>query len=174
MFSKFFKGKEKEDNSSQRNDEVATIENGQMEIVKSDKKEVVKSEKDVLDTIMSSTEAMTQISGLGHKIIDVYNNSLLINRSIKEIESKERIELNKLAQKYQATEFALTKVFAERQEALNAHYKSLEKGLQSDDRELIIESLRGISQMVSSRPLQDFNKLLADWKDTSKPYEIDF
>lgn len=180
MFSKFFKKNEQNaiNKSPRHDDDITTMQDESVEIVEYHEPESQyeysenKNNANILDLVV--TQNATQVIDLGHKAMDVYNNSLMINRSIKELEGKRDVELAKIVAKFEQGKDVLTKVFGERQGALGKHYEVLDKALASNDRELIIESLRGISSMVASRPLQDFNAFLEAWDDKSKPFELDF
>lgn len=182
MFSKFFKKDNlKEANkSSHHDDDVMPACDENVEVVEYYDQESQneysenKNNSSILDLVVTQNVTATQVVDLGHKAMDIYNNSLMINRSIKELEGKRDVELAKIVAKFEQGKDVLTKVFGERQGALGKHYEVLDKALASNDRELIIESLRGISSMVASRPLQDFNAFLEAWDDKSKPFELDF
>lgn len=182
MFSKFFKkNKQNEDTQSSCNSNaIMPMYDENVEVVECYDQESQneysenKNNSSIFDLVVTENVTATQVVDLGHKAMDIYNNSLMINRSIKELESKRDVELAKIVAKFEQGKDVLTKVFGERQGALGKHYEVLDKALASNDRELIIESLRGISSMVASRPLQDFNAFLEAWDDKSKPFELDF
>ena len=104
----------------------------------------------------------------------VYEKSLEIKRNIALIQASTAVELKKIASQYELCQNVLQGVFGQRQEALAAHYEVLEKALEGDDRTLIIASLRGISEIVISNPLESYSKFIEAWNDNSKPLELDF
>jgi hypothetical protein len=74
-----------------------------------------------------------------------------------------------MTMRYQLCRDVLSRVFSERQTALNAHYATLDKALGTNDRELIIASLKGISSIVETNPLEsfkDFTKVLDNKDET--------
>ena len=68
----------------------------------------------------------------------------------------------------------LTQIFAERSTALMAHYKTLDQALVSDDRELIIASLKGISSIVSQNPLESFAEFTKALDNDDEVLNLDF
>lgn len=104
----------------------------------------------------------------------VYEKSLEIKRDIALIQASTAIELKKIAAQYELCQNVIEGTFGQRQEALMAHYKVLERALENDDRTLIITSLQGISEIVISNPLESYSKFIEAWNDNSKPLELDF
>ena len=46
--------------------------------------------------------------------------------------------------------------------------------MDKNDRDVIINSLHQIANIVTSKPLEDFDKLLKVWDDDKQPLELDF
>lgn len=108
------------------------------------------------------------------KVVDVWRYSKMVEQNIAVIQNSTTLELAKISAKFQLQQTALMGIFGQRQQGLNAHFNSLERALENNDREQIIQTLRGISSIVTSSPLEDFEKLAKAWDDTSKPLELDF
>lgn len=109
-----------------------------------------------------------------NKVVDVWKYSKMVEQNIAQIQNSTTIELAKISAKFQLQQTALMGIFGQRQQGLNAHFTSLERALENNDREQIIQTLKGISSIVTSSPLEDFEKLAKAWDDTSKPLELDF
>lgn len=107
----------------------------------------------------------TMVGKTINNVADVWRTSMIIERDIASINSKTTIELAKIASDYNKFQVALGHIFGERSTALKATYTTLDKALKENDRELIIHSLRSVSDIVTSRPLEDFNKFMDDWDD---------
>lgn len=126
---------------------------------------------DTIDTGLNLADKGMNMIG---DITCVYEKSLEIKRNIALIQASTAVELKKIASQYELCQNVLQGVFGQRQEALAAHYEVLEKALEGDDRTLIIASLRGISEIVISNPLESYSKFIEAWNDNSKPLELDF
>ena len=126
---------------------------------------------DTIDTGLNLADKGMNMIG---DITRVYEKSLEIKRNIALIQASTAVELKKIASQYELCQNVLQGVFGQRQEALAAHYEVLEKALEGDDRTLIIASLRGISEIVISNPLESYSKFIEAWNDNSKPLELDF
>lgn len=126
---------------------------------------------DAIDTGLNLADKGMNMIG---DITRVYEKSLEIKRDIALIQASTAIELKRIASQYELCQNVLQGVFGQRQEALMAHYKVLEKALEGDDRTLIIASLRGISEIVVSNPLESYSKFIEAWNDNRKPLELDF
>lgn len=58
--------------------------------------------------------------------------------------------------------------FGERDKALTKHYDLLDKAVASNDRDLILASLQGISSVVTKSPLDDFEKFVELYNDPTQ------
>lgn len=112
---------------------------------------------DTIDTGLNLADKGMNMIG---DITRVYEKSLEIKRNIALIQASTAVELKKIASQYELCQNVLQGVFGQRQEALAAHYEVLEKALEGDDRTLIIASLRGISEIVISNPLESYSKFI--------------
>ena len=122
-----------------------------------------------LMTINQLSSTLSEHKALADKAFEVWQMNSQCRNQIKllELQSKERIA--EMTQRYQLCRDVLSAVFSERQTALNAHYATLDKALQSDDKELIIASLEGISSIVEKNPLESFKEFtkVLDNKDAT-------
>ncbi len=91
----------------------------------------------------------------------------------RQIQMMTDVQLANITAKYKSFELLLNKVFGEREKALDIHYKTLDKAIASNDRELIAASIQGISNIVTKTPLEDLERLAHLYNDTSAPL-LDF
>ncbi|MCH5229591.1 MAG: hypothetical protein J1F12_06310 [Muribaculaceae bacterium] len=108
------------------------------------------------------------------KVTDVWKYSKMVEQNIAQIQGATAVELARISAKFQNQQSALEGIFGQRQQGLSGQFAVLEKAMKENDRELLIASLKGISTIVTSSPLEDFEKLAKAWEDTSKPLELDF
>lgn len=78
-----------------------------------------------------------------------------------------------IAIKYKICEEFLEKTFGEREKALSEDYAVLNKAIETNDRELIIQAMKNISSIVVKSPLEDFESFVQLFNDESKPL-LDF
>lgn len=114
--------------------------------------------------------------GVVQQAMDVYKTSLLVEQNIATIRATSEIQLAQIASKFEFCKSALEHVFQDRHSALAAHYCALDNAMKSNDREMILCALRGISSIVVTSPLSDFKEIINNWDDFSKkkPLELDF
>lgn len=136
-------------------------------------------ENDDLPVVWTRTEqnvldSMGRLGELGSKLSDVYIESKRINANIKAL----RIQTNAVVQMHAnsiiASREIVTKVFAERSLSLNKHYEVLDKALKSNDRDLIIASLQGISSIVVANPIEQIGEYLRMLQDSGTRLKLDF
>lgn len=132
------------------------------------------------DMYLGKLDAIRDIGGMVTDIVksglDVWKTSKIIERDIRALEVKSNIELSKIAAKYDICQSALMGIFGERKDALKKHYEIMDQALKANDRDLVIASLKGVSDIVTTRPLEDFNKFMDAWNDTNneEPLELGF
>ena len=131
------------------------------------KNEIIKSTtKDRLadvfiDTISANPEYL-------NKLTDIWAENQRLDKQIQFLEMQNEKQILVITKRYEMFRDILTAVFSERQVALSAHYKTLDNALASNDKELIIASLKGISSIVEQNPLSslaEFTKILDNEND---------
>ena len=91
----------------------------------------------------------------------------------KQIRMMTDVQMANITAKYKSFELLLNKVFGEREKALDVHYRTLDKAIESNDRELIVAAIQGISTIVTKTPLEDLERLAHLYNDSSAPL-LDF
>ena len=178
-----FKKKKTEENSTEivnRNNDYNTIKAAQpdpkteLERSKVDAfNKMVEAEREAnynaYDLQKSKIQATTEVASLAFKTInnvaDVWKTSKIVEQNIAAINSKTTLELAKIASDYNKFHAALNHIFEGRNEVLNRTYELMDEALANNDREMIIHSLRAMSDIVTSRPFEDFDKFMDDWDD---------
>lgn len=95
-------------------------------------------------------------------------------KEINTLKESNKFELEKISKKYELARTTLELIFSERSNALSGYYYTLEQALKNNDREIIIETLRGISKIVSANPLESFDLLTKVLDDSNKTLMLDF
>lgn len=102
----------------------------------------------------------------------VQNNQM--SKELKALKLVNEARMNELAQRYNLMRDLLTTIYGERQQGLMSHYEALDRALQENDREVILQSLRGISSIISTNPLESFQKFSNIMEDDNQTLELDF
>lgn len=95
-------------------------------------------------------------------------------KEISMLKESNEFELEKISKRYELARTALELIFSERTNALSGCYNTLEQALKNNDREIIIETLRSISKIVSANPLESFDLLTKAVDDPNKTLMLDF
>lgn len=120
-------------------------------------------------------QLLQQGGALAHKMVDAYMESKRINANTKALQAVTSAQLRAMAMRYQAYHETLTAVFGERQQALAVYYKALDKALESNDREMILGALQGVSAIVTKSPLQEIANIVKQLEGPSnQPLQLDF
>lgn len=130
--------------------------------------------KSVVNAFENLTDFVKNNPDLSSKIQDTWLENKRLSVQIKELEFQNNRTLSEITKKYELMKDILILVFGERQKALNSHYVILEKALSSDDRELVIASLKGISSIVTQNPLESFSEFSEIWDNKDETLYLDF
>lgn len=132
------------------------------------------------DSLLSQVNGIcSSVSGVAAdaaQVADTYRACLEINRDIEAIRSKRDVDLARIVAGFKICNEVLDKTFGERAGALEKHYQALDKALESGNNVLVIEALHGISGIVTTNPLEAFQKTVDELMDL-KPggvLELDF
>lgn len=134
-------------------------------------------EKFLENGLMTINQLSTTLSGhkdFVDKAMDVWRMNSQCRNQIKLLELQSRERIAEMTQRYQLCRDVLSAIFSERQTALNAHYATLDKALQSDDKDLIIASLEGISSIVEKNPLESFKEFTQVLDNKDETLYLDF
>jgi len=92
-------------------------------------------------------------------LLECKKESEMTKREEKKYESMKEVMIEEITGKYQFYENLFSKIFAERQKALKKDFQIIDEGMKTNDHELITAGLTGLSQLVSSSPITDLEKL---------------
>lgn len=125
-------------------------------------------------TLNQLSSQLSQHKELASKYMDIWQMNSQCKAEIRKLELQNSMMVKEMTERYQLCRDVLSNVFAERQTALNAHYATLDKALKSDDKELIIASLRGISSIVEKNPLESFKEFAKVLDNKDETLYLDF
>ena len=92
------------------------------------------------------------------QVAETYRACQEISRDIEAIKAKRDVELARIVAGFKICNEVLDKTFGERAGALEKHYQTLDKALESGNNELVIAALQGISGIVTTSPLESFQQ----------------
>lgn len=101
-------------------------------------------------------------------IAGMFHECMLAQERTKQIQEWGKIEMAKTIAKFKTAQAFMEGTFGERDKALVKHYELLDKAVASNDRDMILASLHGISSIVTKSPFEDFQKFVDLYNDTSQ------
>jgi len=113
------------------------------------------SNLDEILEVIPAADVLELVKTLG----DAYAESQVTEREIARISAQKEILLKEIDQKYELYHKVFDKLFSERKVAVDKSFEIIDKGLEADDKELISMGLKSLSQIVSSSPFSDVDKL---------------
>ena len=134
---------------------------------------VIVEDEEYLPTSYGGDSETNNIFGLMQNAGNLYKQCCEIKAKTAQVQAWSEVKIAETVAKYKSCQEFLSYTFGERDKALSKHYEILDKAMENDDKELIVASLRGISGIVTSSPLSDFDKFVKLYEDTTQPL-LDF
>lgn len=129
------------------------------------------------DTIQSSIGSQNAIISAVDKLMDSYQNYLLISEQERTkratINSWRDIRLEEIRSQKELLSQYLRHCFAERRTVIDGFFNTLDKGLENNNIETINLAISGILGVVQYSPLKDMQNLMLDLKN-DRVKEIEF
>ena len=148
------------------NDKQVTSNMGDFEEFGSQLRQNAESISDMADSIGRTLDSASNIANM-------YKECVLAEEKTKQVQAWGQVEIAKTVAKFKTAQDFMEKNFGERDKALSKHYDLLDDAVKSNDREMILAALHGISSIVTKSPLDDFDKFVELYNDTSQPL-LDF
>lgn len=120
-------------------------------------------------TLVDAVSHAEQLMDVAQNVAGLYKDCMAIEAQTRQVKTWGDVEMTKTIAKFKTTQDFLQKTFGERDKALTEHYELLDRAVASNDREMILSALQGISSIVTKSPLDDFDKFVQLYNDTSQP-----
>ena len=138
-----------------------------------DYEEIVGNFNDSVNSISDMACSIGRTLDSATNIANMYRECILAEEKTKQVQAWGQVEIAKTVAKFKTAQDFMEKTFGERDRALSKFYDRLDDAVASGDREMILASLQGISSIVTKSPLDDFEKFVDLYNDTSQPL-LDF
>lgn len=145
------------------NEEAYPINNEQYNDMIGSVQEVGQSLSDLVHSSECAIDAAQNIAGM-------FKECVLAQERTKQMQEWGKVEIAQTVAKFKTAQAFMEGTFGERDKALTKHYELLDKAVASNDRDLILASLQGISSVVTKSPLDDFEKFVELYNDTSQQF----
>jgi len=100
-----------------------------------------------------------ELPRLFEMLLECKKESEMTKRESKRYDSMKEVMIEEITGKYKFYESLFSKIFAERQETIKKDFEIIDEGMKRNDRELITVGVTGLSQIVTSSPFTDLEKL---------------
>ena len=114
-----------------------------------------------LSRIFDNTSSLKpeEIKKLFEMLAKSQKETEITKREIKKYESIKDVMIQEITGKYKLYEYIFSRVFSERTEAIKKDFEIIDRGMKENNRDLINTGVSGLSKVVASSPLADFEKL---------------
>jgi hypothetical protein len=141
-----------------------------MKIVQNNQETLDQDDRNILETLKSSTENILQLrrettNQLG-RVADITGNLASIANSsvaIRQSDNNVLIMSQKIAADKEKWHDMLTHIFSGRDKAIDTFIEQIENGVKTNNNEIILKAMDGLSTIVASSPwpnFDSFNKLI--------------
>ena len=118
------------------------------------------SENEINEVLKNTTPIpASEIPRLFEMLLECKKEKEVTTRELKKFDSMKEVMINEITGKYNFYEFIFSKIFAERREVIKKDFEIIDQGIKMNNRDLTAAGLRGLSDLVSSSPLNDLEKL---------------
>ncbi|MFY1832167.1 hypothetical protein ACN47A_40075 [Myxococcus fulvus] len=93
------------------------------------------------------------------QVLEVRKEQLVTERELAKVNAVREVALTEITRKYDLLHKVFERVFEERRDAINKHFEIIDKGIKSNDRELILGGLKGLGDVVASSPFANAAEL---------------
>ncbi len=125
------------------------------------------------DALATVNNMVNAASNLANNIVDVYAQCKEAEERSERMRVWGQVNMAETVAKFKSCQMFLDRVFGERDAALSKHYDLLDKAVASNDKDLIIAAIKGISTIVTKSPLEDLEAFAKVFNDESQPL-LDF
>ncbi len=125
------------------------------------------------DALATVNNMVNAASNLANNIVDVYAQCKEAEERSERMRVWGQVKMAETVAKFKSCQMFLDRVFGERDAALGKHYDLLDKAVASNDKDLIIAAIKGISTIVTKSPLEDLEAFAKVFNDESQPL-LDF
>ena len=106
-----------------------------------------------------------------NNLVEAFREDRQTQREIADIDARRQVLIAEISSRYNFYQGVFDKVFAERKDAVDRQFDFVERGIQANNRELIVHGLQGISAIVSSSPFANIQEL-AKLMESGRQIEI--
>ena len=92
-------------------------------------------------------------------IIEAFKEEQITKREIAKIDATKEVLLTEIKSRYTLYHRLFDKIFDERKVAINKYFDVIDKGVASNNNDVILQGLSGLSKIVTTSPFTDLNTL---------------
>lgn len=93
------------------------------------------------------------------KLTEAYIENQTTQREIARIEAEKEVLITEITQKYEFYKRLFDQLFSERKLIMIKQFEIIDTGLETNNRDYILEGLKGLSQLVTTSPFADLKNL---------------
>lgn len=127
----------------------------------------------LLEQVQDISGQMLAVADSAQNIANLYTQCQAFKARTEQINAWSNVQMANTIAKYKVCQQFLESTFGERNGALQKHYELMDKAIESGDRELILASLQGISNIVTKSPLDDLEQFYEVFNNPDLPL-LDF
>ena len=92
-------------------------------------------------------------------LVEAFREGQQTRREVAEIGARRDVLIAEITRHYDLYQGLFEKIFAERKDAVDRYFEIVERGIKTDNKDLIVSGLQGVSAIVSSSPFANVQEL---------------
>jgi hypothetical protein len=104
-------------------------------------------------------------------IMDARRDETHSRTELEKVRAAREVALTQIQRKHELYRQVFDRIFDERRDAIAKHFEIIDRGIASNNQELILGALKGLGQIVATSPFSDL-KILADALEGGARIEI--
>jgi len=94
-----------------------------------------------------------------NSLAEAYKEDQITKRELAKVEATKKVLLTEIKEKYAFYREVFDKIFQERKTIIEKNFELIDKGIQSNNNEIILKGIEALNQVVSSSPFANIGAL---------------
>lgn len=128
---------------------------------------------EVLSRLRQAAEIVPEadVFAVLRSLTEAYKEHQATEREIARIDANKEVALDHIRKKHDLYREAFCRIFDERRDIITRHFALIDKGIASNDRDLMLQGLQGLGEIVAASPFANFREL-AQILEGERPLEF--
>ena len=124
-----------------------------------DKNKMIQLSKKVVDSKVLDKIPAADVLTFFKSIVEAYKEDQITKREIAKIDATKEVLLTEIKERYTLYHKVFDAIFEERKDVIDKYFDIIDKGVASNNNDVVLQGLVGLSKIVTTSPFTDINTL---------------